>query len=427
MRHWVRSDKGNILIMMAGAMAVLAGFGILTIDIGRMLVTRTQLQNGADAAARGGASLYCSGQPTEAEVKAEAKMVGDANQALENAAIDLDIPYEDIVITETGMNHDVTVTTRSDTRQFLLGLFAIFQNSDPTVPDAQTDANVTAIATARCGATCGPNCVKPWSPPDRWDDVTGIPGYMGERRGRSVNPDWRNNGVWDHETIRNDANGNGLYDQGEPYDDNNGNGQYDEEFYHPSLTGYGPDPVPGNTLSPEGDLGLQLVLKFDIGGGNTLTPPGQYQAIRLPPINKGTPVPGADEYRENIERCNQSSIEQGDWLELETGAMAGPTDQGMEDLIRKDPDAYWDPSTQSIQDSRFAVSPRIVLIPIYDPRIPVLSGHQGAIQVVKVAAFFMEEMVGNAEVRGRFIKVRAPGRPCEDGEISFMYNLALIQ
>ena len=427
MRQWIRNDKGNVLIMVALATAVLAGFGILTIDIGRMLVTKTQLQNAADAGALAGAGLFCSGTPTDEQAKAEAKSVADMNQALQSRnAEDLETDLEDITIDHADGNNDVTVITRSDTRQFLLGLFDVWRNTDPNVADAQTEAAVNAIATARCGGTCSVSCVKPWSPPDRWDDVTGIPGYMGEGKRPNKRPDWRNNQRWDSEPFV-DVDGDKIWDPGESYTDGNGNGAYDAEAYHPSLTGYGPDPVPGNFLSPDGDLGLEMVLHFD--NGNNGTVPGQYQSIRLPPLNKGTPITGGDEYRENIERCNPVAIEKGDLLEVETGGKVGPTNQGMQELIAQDPNAEWDDATQSVVNSDFAVSPRIILIPIYDPRIPVESGHQSILQVVKVAAFFMEEMTGAAEVRGRFIKVRAPGAPCVDGQTSgfFTYNLSLIR
>ena len=52
---------------------------------------------------------------------------------------------------------------------------------------------------------------------------------------------------------------------------------------------------------------------------------------------------------------------------------------------------------------------------------------------VKVAAFFMEQMEGNAEVRGKFLKVRQPGEPCVagagggGGATSFTYTLSLIR
>ena len=427
MRHWIRNDKGNVLIMVALATAVLAGFGILTIDIGRMLVTKTQLQNAADAGALAGAGLFCSGTPTDEEAETEAKTVADMNQALETNAVNLDVSYDDITVEHADGNNDVTVIARSDTRQYLLGLFNIFRGTDPNVPDAQTEAAVNAIATARCGGTCSVSCVKPWSIPDRWDDVTGIAGYMGEVSGRTRRPDWRNNGAFDFEEFT-DTDQSGKWEPGESYEDDNGNGQYDAENYHPSLTGYGPDPVPGNFLSPEGDLGLELTLHAGNPSQDDPPAPGQYYSVDLPPINKGTPIPGGDEYRENIERCNPTSIEKGDWLATEPGLMTGPTNQGMQDLIAQDPDAEWDEATQSVTGSNFAVSPRIVLIPIHDPRIPIVSGRK-QVQVVKVAAFFMERMTGPAEVRGRFLKVRAPGAPCVDGQTSgfFTYNLSLIR
>ncbi len=427
MRHWIRSEKGNVLIMMALSFAVLAGFGILTIDIGRILVTRSQLQNAADAGALAGASLYCSGSPTEADVRAEAISVGSANQALQADAVPVEIDNADVIIASTASGHDVTVNTQSDTRQHLLGLLGFFNQADPSA--TVREAGVNATATARCGATCSVSCVKPWSIPDRWDDVTGIPGYMGEQVGRRRRPDWRNDRHWNAEVFT-DANNNGLYDVGESYVDDNGNGRYDQEAYHPSLTGYGPDPVPGNFLSPNGDLGYELIL-HPVQGGSATPEPGQYYSVNLPPVNKapgGRPPTGGDEYRWNIANCNAASVEKGDWLQLEPGAMVGPTNQGMRDLIALDPDAYWDDATQSVQNSNFAVSPRIVLIPIHDPRIPINSG-RNVVQVTKVAAFFMERMTGASEVRGRFLKVRAPGAPCVDGQNPgfFTFNLSLIR
>jgi hypothetical protein len=269
------------------------------------------------------------------------------------------------------------------------------------------------------------NCVKPWSIPDRWDDVTGIPGYMGERVGNKNRPNWPGDKKWNTEVFT-DANDNGLYDIGENYIDDNGNGRFDQEAYHPSLTGYVPDPVAGNFLSPYGDLGFELILHPQ--QGNSAPEPGQYYSVDLPPVNKGTPITGGDEYRENIANCNAVFVEKGDWLQLAPGAMVGPTNQGMRDLIAKDPNASWDDATQSVVDSDFAVSPRIVLIPIHDPRIPVKSG-RNVVQVTKVAAFFMEKMVGASEVKGRFLKVRAPGAPCVDGQNSgfFTYSLSLIR
>ena len=58
-------------------------FGILTIDIGRMLVTKTQLQNAADAGALAGASVFCENfTATDAEVQSVVRIVGGNHRAL---------------------------------------------------------------------------------------------------------------------------------------------------------------------------------------------------------------------------------------------------------------------------------------------------------------------------------------------------------
>src|SRR5229473_891805 len=139
-----------------------------------------------------------------------------------------------------------------------------------------------------------------------------------------------------------------------------------------------------------------------------------YHAIDLPPINRGTPIAGAQEFRDNIANCNSTEVFAGDLLQLDPGALVGPANQGMRDLIAQDPNAYWDPITNSDQGSAFAVSPRIVLIPLYDPRFQITPSGSW-LHVTKVAAFFMERVDGNAKVEGRLTKTRGVGAICDAG------------
>ncbi len=115
----------------------------------------------------------------------------------------------------------------------------------------------------------GATCVKPWAIPDRWDDATGVPGYRGDGGGRRP-IDWRNNQHWDGEAFV-DANDSRIWDAGETFIAGNGNGSYDAEPYHPSLTGYVAYSVPGNFLSPNGDIGLELIL-HPAGAGDAPEP-----------------------------------------------------------------------------------------------------------------------------------------------------------
>jgi len=426
MRQFVQKDRGNALIMGALSFVALAAFGVLTIDIGRIFVTKNQLQNAADAGALAGASLFCEeGTPTDDEINNRVRLIGQAHKALSmDVPAYVDIPNSQITITRDpdDARNIVEVRTQSPTRQYFLNLLTFAAKSGT----GGNSADVHAVAAAACGATCGVQCVKPWSIPDRWDDSTPIPGYTASNKTKGGN--WQNNNKYDQEDFT-DANGNNMWDPGEAFVDGNANGQYDQEQYNSLLTGYIPDPYPGNSLSPNGDLGLELTLKAANG---SQPEPGQYWAVDLPPLNRATPITGGDQYRENIANCNTSEVWPGDWLQTESGNMVGQTNQGMRDLIAQDPDAYWDDITQSVQGSKFAISPRIVLIPLHDPRIWIKSGNS-TLQVVKVAAFFMEQMDGNAEVRGKFLKVRPPGSPCVaggaggGGATSFTYSLSLIR
>jgi hypothetical protein len=401
--------------MVAISLAVLASFGVLSIDVGRMLVTKTQLQNAADAAALAGASVFCEDpNASDAQVQARTKLIGSANEAMVDEAVPVDMDAATIAIGRPGANNSdytVGVTVQSNTTQYFLNVVQVAMKQ---IGAPVNDALVQANAVAHCGPVCNVQCVKPWSPPDRWNDFSNVAGHL----------NWNGNGLYDSEDW-NDVNNNYQYDQGiDTYADSNGNGAFDQEQYHPLLTGYIPDPYPGNNLSPNGDLGLQILLK----AGNPSKPvPSEYWPVDLPPINKGTPITGGNQYRWNIANCNPTGIEPGDILQTEPGNMVGPTAQGMNDLIDLDPNAYWDSATQSVQGSSFDVSPRIVLIPLSDPRYKVRSGRT-QLRVTKVAAFFMERMQGK-EVVGRFLKVRGPGDPCPAGVAagSFVKNLSLTQ
>ena len=272
-------------------------------------------------------------------------------------------------------------------------------------------AGDAAAQGARCAPLCRVSCVRPISIPDRWDNVTGIPGYMGEVSGRSRRPEWRNNDQWDYENFT-DANGNVLYDVGENYIDDNRNGMHDEELYDPWLTGYTADGFPGHRFAPAGDLGLQLVLHPYSGAPPH---PGQYVTVGFPPTNKGTPDLTSIEYRNDWATCDASLVEPADLLQPTASSLTGPTNQVMQDMIASDPGAYWDASAGAVAGSAFAVSPRVFALAAHDPRIASRLGNAGQVVVRKILAFFGEQVVGSAELRGRFLRVQSAGEACGGG------------
>lgn len=219
-------------------------------------------------------------------------------------------------------------------------------------PASNNLTDVTATATAEVYDVCASDCLKPWAIPDRWGD----------------------------------ANGNGRLDAGEVYD--------------PVTTGY----------QAPNDVGTQVVLK--VGNPQQAIAPGQFFPIDLPPLDCTCgvdPVPGGDQYRWNISNCNQYSVGIGDRLAVEPGNMVGPTKQGVQELVDADPGAYWDGT--GVQGSAFGKSPRVILVPFFDPTSPPISGRNW-VRVTKVGAFFIEGVQSNGNVTGRFITATVDGPKC---------------
>lgn len=261
------------------------------------------------------------------------------------------------------------------------------------LPDAAADPR------GDCAPVCAGACVKPITIADRWDDVTPVPGHAG----------WADNGVLDREAYT-DLNANGIWEPGEPFEDANGNGSFDAEAYSPSLTGYVPDPVPGNFLAgPTGDQGRLLRLRPDAGERNRAD---AYAAVAFPATNKGTPRRGARAYRDALAGCESASIERGDWLDVQPGSMAGPSAEAFAAMVAGDPAARWDAATRTVVGMREPDrSSRLVILGLHDPRVDRGNG-RGSLQLVKVAAFFIEEPGADGSLAGRFIKMRTAWVPC---------------
>jgi len=221
-------------------------------------------------------------------------------------------------------------------------------------PMSTRQADMTAVAAARAFDVCGSKCIKPWSVPDRW----------------------------------NDANNNGVFDAGDSYDKD--------------IDGY---------IAPN-DVGASITLK--VGSPSETIASGVFFVVDLPPLDDDSgiaPQTGGAEYRWNIANCNEFTVGPGDRLQVEPGNMVGPTTLGMQELIDADPWATWDPSTKSIVNSAYALSPRIGLIPFFDPQLPPTSG-RNYVTITKIGAFFLESVGPGSQVNGKFIQVTIQGEPC---------------
>lgn len=166
--------------------------------------------------------------------------------------------------------------------------------------------------------------------------------------------------------------------------------------------------------------------EFDEYDSTAETPNSWYNAVCFPPLNVGTPETGADVYRENITTGSQDQLHVGDRLQVETGNMVGPTQQGVTDLIALDPNAHWD-SNLGVVDSAYpgSTSPRIIKIIFYDPALPPTAG-RGYVDVVGFGAFFLEGTSGQRAL-GRFIQMLTSGTFGSGPGPSLLKGVRLIQ
>jgi hypothetical protein len=116
---------------------------------------------------------------------------------------------------------------------------------------------------------------------------------------------------------------------------------------------------------------------------------------------------GANDYRDAIEGCNQTTLPLNAPTDLEMGNMKGPTRQGVDNLVAQDPTATWDTQTNQLVSPLGFASPRVRIIPLYDPNyITLVSGGNHTLTFNNFAVLFVEgvQSVGNEEfVLGRFL------------------------
>jgi hypothetical protein len=379
------------MILVAAAMVGCIAFSVLTLDIGMILMTKIQLQNAADAAALAGVSALADGGG-QALARSRAIAVAGENRAWQNGLDPVVIEDADVTFpsaTRCRVRTHRTRETGDPLRTFFIGVL-----------DAGSDrlAESNAVAEAEFFNVCGSSCFKPWSVPDRWDDVN-------------------MNGEFDYAEPFTDSNANGQWDAGEAFEDGNGNTVWDpDEPYDPQTTGY----------LPPADVGLRITLKT--GQPHDAIVPGFFYAVDLPPLHDpaGEPETGGDKYREHIAECAPYTIMLGDSLQVEPGNMVGPTKQGVRDLIDQDPGATWDPNTKSVVGSAYGLSPRVVKIAFFDPRFTPKSGRNYVV-VSKLGGFFLESVNGQSDVTGVFMGLTTPGEPCQGGEPTFLISLHLVR
>jgi hypothetical protein len=242
-----------------------------------------------------------------------------------------------------------------------------------------TTADVGAIATAQVIPANAVTCVKPFMIPDRWKEKNEDP-----------------------------ADPNRTFEMF----DNKGVPLAVQDEYIPACPSCAPGTSQYTGYDPVKDKGTQLVLRA--GTGNNIEPT-MYYSWKMP----GDDI-GADFYRENIYDCNKSEVHRGNPMIQEPGNMNGPTLQGIQQLIDKDPNAQWNTSCKCVRYSAFGKSPRVAPIPLYDPAKYAAAKQNGRTAEFEVAnwlGFFIDRIQGGnvygyiTPITGTLDKDAGPGSP----------------
>jgi hypothetical protein len=371
-----KSERGSAIVFVAVTLPALLGFLALGIDLGMLFVARTDAQRAADAAALAGASAFIDNPSDEAEVPAQARAMEYARRnTFRNGPID----SSEIFVTVIPESSKVGVLVRRDSVHTWFGwLFGIH-----TVP-------ISAYAAAVANSGGSAKCIRPFAVPDIWDDANG---------------DKNKNHIWDpNETWKLGDNPGDFYKKFSGPDGGTGETGYGSSFRDPPFTGF------------VGDYGRQIKIKLTDPNDITQLSPGIFLPWTLPADPEIADCKGGTSggsgggagYRNNICNCNNSAISLDTEYPLKTGNMAGPTWQGINELIEQDPGAHWDPTTNSVQGSAFGSdwfnsSPRVIKVALFDPTQITGSGKQ-TIKFNNFAVFFLDEQKKQQDpVTGRFL------------------------
>ena len=383
----LRSERGAIIIHVALALLVLLAFCAFSVDAGLLWAARRQAQNSADAGALAGAiSLAFDdyfNRDDDGPAKQAAYRVTQQNGVWREApdvVVATDVTFPDAlpapaacVVDEGELSPCVRVDVyRNQTRG----------NPLPTFFGrlvGVTDQGVRATATALAAMANSTDCLKPWAIADKWLER------------RPDNPGTWSSG-WDGETATTPSSFDRYDIQGQTVTLKSG----DVDEYTPPT-----EDSPGTGFTLANDYGRKMSLKVGQQSDKTFSS-GWFLALDLPEEDGGSP--GAAGYMRNIKGCDGTTFKIGEELTLnnEPGNKIGPTRQAVstdpDSLVNKDPGAWWDSTMNNgkggVRGSAYAISPRIVPVPLIDlddyiRNIP--NGKQTA-KIVNVLGFFVKGM-----------------------------------
>jgi hypothetical protein len=362
----------TLVVVGMGFLAFLSAT-MLAVDVGMLMVARSQSQNAADSGALAGAVALVFDDFNNRSASGPAVQNAiTAATSIENGVMHNSVSVVPADVTFPAIDKVRVRVESSTARGNPVGMFFA------RIIKINT-ADVGAVATAQVIPADAVSCVKPFMIPDRWIEKT--------------NPPMAQNSTFE------------MYD-------NKGNPLAVQDQYIPACSsGCGQGTSNYTGYDPVADKGLQLVIK---AGTGTNIEPSMYFAWKMP---GGT---GASFYEQNISDCNQTRVHRGETVIQEPGNMVGPTMHGIQDLIAKDPNATWDMACNCVRGSAFNVSPRVAPIPLYDPAKYAdgkKNGRTADFEVANWLGFFIEKIQGGSvygritPITGTIDKSSGPGSP----------------
>ena len=362
-----RSERGAILIQTAVSILMLMGFTVFVCDYGVVLVSRGQAQNAADAGALAGAismmfDIADPGDPTQLDATAKPIAIATARQnVIWNQAGEVTVGFP--LCQQGGGDQDAYCIQVNVYRNGEHGSTPLPVFFGPVL--GITWQGVGASAMAQAASANGTTCLRSFAIPDRFV------------------------------------------------------GSADDTFDSPPDIYTAPDgDNPGTGYTVPDYFGTELILK-QVPDGGTQVGPGWF---RLLDLASG----GGGDDRQTTRACGSQIFGIGDALtgRLNPGVDSAVVRAAAEDLIALDPLAVWDSAARRIRsscvetrscsqydgrgigtvaDPGATASPRLITLPIFNPRRLALNG---VVRIVNFVGFFIIETrdgPSGPEIRGMML------------------------
>ena len=321
-----RDESGMSYVFIGMGLMAFLSASILAIDVGMLMTARSQAQNSADAGALAGATAL--GFDDFYDRSASGPAVTNAISAATSNEVMHDPVENKGPVSVTPNDVEFLNDPTGEPTRVKVTVYRTAERGNPVSTLVAryfgvANVGIGATATAEVSPSNAMTCVKPFTIPDKWQEVQTAP--------------WTEDDTYDAF-------------------DNKGNPAGQSRHLHPGGSARIHRLQPGKQpRSPR--------WSFARRPGTT-----SRSASTIHSRWESRSSTGGDPYRWNIANCNKTIYHWKDPLTQEPGAMEGPTIQGADDLIARDPGARWDDRTNKVTGSAYGgQSPRVFPIPLYDP------------------------------------------------------------